>query len=78
METQYFVNVDKLIGKMAEKRITRKEMAKKLCVSGVTFKRYLDYPETMPVSVMFAIAHILCDNAQEAKDIFFCGNLHIA
>lgn len=69
------VNVDKINGKCAEKRITKSQLAKTLGVSEPTLRKYLTDPKSMPYSVMDNLADVICDSHAEAKDIFFCRNL---
>jgi len=69
------VNVNKIYGKMAEKNLTRNELAAKLGISVVTLRSYFEEPGRMPYRIMDLMAEILCDTLTEARDIFFAENL---
>lgn len=67
------VNVDRVRGKMAEKRFTITSLAKILGIDRNTLSAYLENPEKMPYSIVSEMADILCDTIEEAITIFFCA-----
>ena len=69
------VNVNKIYGKMAEKELTRSELASRLGITVVTLRTYFEEPERMPYRIVDQMAEELCDTYTEAKDIFFADNL---
>lgn len=72
----YEINVNKIYGRLAEKRITKQRLAEKLGVSHPTLHRYFQNPGKMPYSIMVGIAELVCDKPEDALDIFFAQNLH--
>ena len=58
------INVSKVKGKMAERKISRS-----------TLSSYLECPEKIPYSIIASMADMLCDNADEAGSIFFASDL---
>lgn len=69
----YTINVDKVVGKLAEKRYTRASFAKALKISSHTLSNYLKHPEKTPYRVMAKMSELLCDTKDEMVDIFFAS-----
>lgn len=74
----YEINVNKIYGRLAEKRITKQKLAEVLGVSQPTLHRYFQKPGKMPYAIMVGIAELVCDKPEDALDIFFSQNLHNA
>lgn len=74
----YEINVNKIIGRLAEKHITKQKLAETLGVSQPTLRRYFQIPGSMPYAVIAGIAEMVCDTPEDALDIFFSKNLHTA
>lgn len=72
------INVCKLRGKMAEKGYTITSMAKALHISRSTMSGYLKKPDKIPYGIILEMADMLCENTDEAKEIFFSCNLRSA
>ena len=71
----YSVNIPRVKGKMAEHGYNITTLAHELGVSRNTLSSYLSNPATMPYDKMSRIAELICDNADEAADIFFTQDL---
>ena len=69
----YEINIPKLRGKMAEKNYTISSVANALGIDRNTLSKYLSVPGKTPYDVMVKIAERVCDNRQEATDIFFAN-----
>lgn len=69
------INVPKVRGKMAERGIDITALSEQLGVSRNTLSNYLKSPGKMPYNVMANMATILCDNSEEATQIFFANDL---
>ena len=68
-------NMDKLRGKMAEKRITQEELAEKIGIDPSTFSRKMKTDGTsFTIGQMHKIADILCLSNTEAISIFLLQN----
>lgn len=74
----YEINVNKINGRLAERQITKQKLAEALGVSQPTLRRYFQKPGAMPYSIMVGIAELVCDTPEDALDIFFAKNLHMA
>jgi predicted transcriptional regulator len=72
------VDVPKVRGKMAEKGYTITSLSKELEIARPTLSNYLDEPQKMPYLIIDAMARILCDSADEAREIFFAPDLRSA
>lgn len=71
----YSVNIPRVKGKMAERGYNITTLAHELGISRNTLSSYLSNPATMPYDKMSRIAELLCDDASEAANIFFCIKL---
>ena len=69
------IDVPRVRGKMAERGYTITSLAKKLKIARATLSNYLDDPNKMPYLIIAAMADILCDSTEEAKNIFFAQDL---
>ena len=69
------INVNKLRGKMAEKGYTITSLSNRLKISRVTMSSYLRNPNKIPYETLSNMADLLCDNSDEAVEIFFSSNL---
>lgn len=67
----YTVNIAKTRGKMAEKGFSCTSLAKEIGITRNTLSNYLSDPNKIPYSVLSKMAEVLCDNLQEAREIFF-------
>lgn len=67
----YTVNVPRLKGKMAERGYNITTLSHELGVTRNTLSSYLANPKTIPYDKISLMATILCDNSQEAAEIFF-------
>lgn len=65
------MNVNKIVGKMAEKDLTQAELAGKLDITRDTLRNYMKEPERMPYRIIDRLAEELCDSYKEAREIFF-------
>ena len=72
------INVCKLKGKMAEKGYTITSMSEALNISRSTMSSYLKKPDKIPYGIILDMADMLCENVDEAKEIFFSCNLRTA
>jgi len=72
------INVCKLRGKMTEKGYTITSMSKALHISRSTMSGYLKNPDKIPYGIILEMADMLCENTDEAKEIFFSCNLRSA
>ena len=68
------INVNRVYGKMAEKRYTNTSLSKFLGINRNTLASYFKEPQRMPYDVM---ASVLCDSPSEAVEIFFDHNLRL-
>ena len=75
MRNLVHVDVPKVRGKMAEKGYNITSMAELLGISRATMSAYLDSPGKIPYSTISKLASILCDDDDEATNIFFAPNL---
>lgn len=69
-----YVDVPKVRGKMAERGFNITSVSETLGINRNTFAAYLENPGKMPYRVVAELASILCDNADEAKGIFFADD----
>lgn len=69
------MNISKLLGKIAEKGLRKKDAAAIAEVSYPTFQKYLTNPDCMPYRVIQKLANALCDTKEEAVEIFFAAEL---
>lgn len=69
------VNIPKVRGKMAEKGYTITSLSEALGISRNTLSTYLETPSKFPYNVVSKLADILCDDAEEATNIFFAADL---
>lgn len=69
------INVNKLRGKMAEKGYTITSLSNRLKISRATMSSYLRNPNKIPYEALSNMADLLCDNSDEAVEIFFSSNL---
>lgn len=67
----YTININKVKGKMAEKGFNNTSLAKKISVSRGTLIRYFRNPDKIPYFILSRLANCLCDNDNEAAEIFF-------
>lgn len=72
------INVCKLKGKMTEKGYTITSMSEALHISRSTMSGYLKKPDKIPYGIILEMANMLCESADEAKEIFFSCNLRTA
>lgn len=72
------INVNRVYGKMAEKRYTNTSLSKFLGINRNTLASYFKEPQRMPYDVMAKMASVLCDSPSEAVEIFFDHNLRSA
>lgn len=69
------VDVPKVRGKMAEKGYNLTSLSEKLEISRNTMASYLENPGKIPYSTISKLASILCDDNDEAANIFFAADL---
>lgn len=69
------IDVAKVKGKMGERGYTITSLSKRLGINRNTLSAYFDNPQKTPYHVLSSMAELLCDNAEEAKSIFFASNL---
>lgn len=67
----YIVNVEKLIGKIAEKGFTKSSFAKEIGVGRDTLRSYLKDYRKIPYEVLSKMASVLECSEDEASTIFF-------
>lgn len=71
----YEINVNKFIGKIAEKGYTKKSFAKAMGISEPTFFRYINNPKIIPYWFIVKSVELLCETFEEARIIFFTPKL---
>lgn len=71
----FYVDVQKVKGRMAEKGYTSSSFAEEIGVSRNTLATYLANPSRIPYGVLKRIAEALFDNVVEARDILFAQKL---
>lgn len=71
----FYVDVQKVKGRMVEKGYTNSSFAEKIGVSRNTLATYLSNPSRIPYDVLERIADALFDNVVEARDILFAQKL---
>lgn len=69
----YHVDIAKVRGKMGEKQFSIRSLSEVLDIDRNTLAGYLKEPEKIPYRVLSNMALILCDSADEAKQIFFAN-----
>lgn len=65
------VNVNKIIGKISEKGYNKTSFSKQLGIDRNTLTAYLKTPDKIPYLTINNMANLLCDNMNEAANIFF-------
>lgn len=69
------VDIRRLRGKMAENSYGISSFSDALGISRATLTSYLKEPSKMPYSIISKMASLLCDNIEEARNIFFASDL---
>ena len=60
---------------MAERGLNLTSLSALLGISRGTLRHYFNNPEKIPYEIVSKIAETLCDNSDEAIQIFFADNL---
>ena len=71
----FYVDVQKVKGKMAEKGYTNPSFAEKIGISRNTLATYLAHPNRIPYDALERIAEALFDDVVEARAILFAQKL---
>lgn len=71
----FSVNIDKINGRMGEKGLNKKTLAKKLGVSSTTITKYLKEPDKIPYLKLKLLAEVLDFTIGEARAYFFAEKL---
>ena len=71
----FHVDVDKLLGKIKERRFTISSLSEKIGVNRNTLSSYIKNPESFPYEIINRIVIALNLNAEEANTIFFALQL---
>lgn len=67
----YIVNVEKLVGRIAEKGYTKSSFAKEIGIGRDTLRSYLKDYKKIPYEILSKMASVLECNENEAMIIFF-------
>ena len=67
------VDVDKLLGKIKERRFTIKSLSDEIGVSRNTLSEYIKKPEKIPYDIINKIVSALHLNYEESVSIFFAS-----
>lgn len=67
----FSVNIDKINGRMGEKGLNKKTLARKLGVSSTTITKYLKEPDKIPYLKLKLLAEVLEFTIGEARAYFF-------
>ncbi len=67
----FHVDVDKLLGKIKERRFTIKSLSDAIGISRNTLSEYIKNPEKLPYDVINKIVSVLHLDCEESMSIFF-------
>ena len=72
-EIMFHVDVDKLLGKITERRFTLSSLSDQIGVSRNTLSSYIKNPEKIPYDTINKIVAVLNLNQEESVAIFFAS-----